>query len=60
MQKCWALDPDDRPTPVDIVACLTPLDGRCQDDNTDIQELSEEDCKSNGMKENGNHHSIEN
>ena len=27
MLKCWALDPEERPTPVDLVATLTPLDG---------------------------------
>ena len=26
MLKCWALDPEERPTPVDLVATLTSLD----------------------------------
>ena len=41
MQSCWKLDPDERPTPVDIVASLTPLDGVFQEgSNGTIQEGS--------------------
>ena len=31
MLKCWSLIPDNRPTPVDLVANLTPLDGKVVD-----------------------------
>ena len=53
MQKCWSLDPDQRPTPIDIVASLTPLDTPAQDK---LKEIVEEDCKTNGVKANGRHH----
>ena len=55
MLKCWALDPEERPTPVDIVGTLTPLDGPCHHDSSDIAEVHEEDSKSNGVTQNGNH-----
>ena len=53
MQKCWSLDPDQRPTPIDIVASLTPLDSPAQDK---LKEIVEEDCKTNGVKANGRHY----
>ena len=56
MQKCWSLDPDQRPTPIDIVASLTPLDSPAQDVNDEIKEIVEEDCKTNGVKANGRQH----
>ena len=56
MQKCWSLDPDQRPTPIDIVASLTPLDSPAQDVKTEMKVIVEEDCKTNGVKANGKHH----
>ena len=50
MQKCWALDPDQRPTPEDIVANLTPLNGSIS------TETVEKDSKSNDVKANGTQH----
>ena len=54
MLKCWSLDPDERPTPIDIVATLTPLDGPSLPDSSDVSEVREEDCKTNGVTPNGN------
>ena len=55
MQKCWALDPDQRPTPIDIVATLTPLDGSLQDNNA-IETVAEECSETNPLAANGKHH----
>ena len=52
MLKCWALDPEERPTPVDLVATLTPLDGPLLQDSTD----HEVECES---KQNGTSHMSE-
>lgn len=56
MQQCWSLNPDDRPTPVDIVAKLTPLDVAIHEEHISIPEEPEKDCKSNGTMENGTNH----
>jgi serine/threonine protein kinase len=56
MQKCWTLDPDERPTPIDIVGALTPLDGSLQGGNTDGKTLAEENSEPSPVKANGNHH----
>ena len=48
MQTCWKLDPDERPTPVDIVASLTPLDGVFQEGSNAINGTIQEDSKTNG------------
>ena len=58
MHKCWALDPDERPTPIDIVGALTPLDGSSLPDTSDVSEVpnEDEDCKTNGVTQNGNHY----
>ena len=55
MLKCWSLDPDERPTPIDLVATLTPLDQPCLQESSDLNEVDEKDTKSNGVKENGSH-----
>ena len=46
MQKCWSLDPDQRPTPIDVVASLTPLDLPAQDVKDEL----------NGVKVNSRQH----
>ena len=56
MQKCWTLDPDERPTPIDIVGALTPLDGSLQGGNTDGKTPAEENSEPSPVKANGNHH----
>ena len=56
MQKCWSLDPDQRPTPIDIVATLTPLDGSAKDVKGEMAQIVEEDCKTNEVQSNGKHH----
>ncbi|CAI8041698.1 Vascular endothelial growth factor receptor 3 [Geodia barretti] len=53
MLKCWFLDPDERPTPIDIVATLTPLDGPLHDDNG--LNMPEDECKSKPIEENAIH-----
>jgi serine/threonine protein kinase len=53
MLKCWSLDPDERPTPIDIVATLTPLDVSLHDGN-DLN-IVEDECKSKPIEENGIH-----
>ena len=55
MQTCWKLDPDERPTPVDIVASLTPLDGVFQEGSTAINGTIQEDSKTNGFKPDDKH-----
>ena len=50
MLKCWSLDPDERPTPIDLVATLTPLDQPCLQDLKEV----ENETKSN-VEENGKH-----
>ena len=56
MHKCWALDPDERPTPIDIVAALTPLDGPSLPDTSGLNSV-EDECKSKPIQENGTHFS---
>ena len=55
MLKCWSLEPDERPTPADIVAALTPMDGPSLNGISDVSEVDEGDCQSNGVTQNGKH-----
>ena len=56
MKKCWTLDPDERPTAIDIVAALTPLDGSLQDGSANGKVVAEEQSETSPVKANGNHH----
>ena len=54
MLKCWALDPEERPTPVDLVATLTPLDGP-----PPPEEVKEDNSKCDSPQLNGHNHTSE-
>ena len=58
MLKCWALDPEERPTPVDLVATLTPLDGP-PPPLEEVNEVKEDDSKCDSPQPNGHNHTSE-